>query len=65
VSHVAEGSHALVVSHGGSIEPTLVLALPRLEHQRWGPPFSHCDGAVLGFDAGKFVHVEFRRAPAA
>jgi hypothetical protein len=28
-----------------------------------GLPFGHCDGARLGFDDGRFVNVQFRRAP--
>ena len=35
VSEVDDDAHALVVSHGGSIEPALVLALPRFDHRTW------------------------------
>jgi len=54
---------ALVVSHGGSIEPALVACLPDADHGSWGAPLGHCEGARLGFDRGRWVSIEFRRAP--
>jgi broad specificity phosphatase PhoE len=65
VQTVAEGAAALVVSHGGSIEPTLVACLPDADHAAWGGLFSHCDGVYLGFDGGQFVTGEILRAPRA
>jgi broad specificity phosphatase PhoE len=62
VEGVPEGAAALVVCHGGGIEPALVVCLPDADHGSWGAPFAHCDGARLGFD-GRFVGVQFRRAP--
>ena len=58
-----DGSAALVVAHGGGIEPGLVACLPGADHRSWGAPFAHCDGARLAFDEGGFVSVEFHRAP--
>jgi broad specificity phosphatase PhoE len=55
---------ALVVGHGGAIEPTLVACLPDADHQRWGGLLGHCDGARLAFEHGAFVGIQFRRAPA-
>jgi broad specificity phosphatase PhoE len=55
---------ALVVSHGGSIEPTLVACLPDADHGTWGAPLGHCEGARLGFDRGRWASIEFRRVPA-
>jgi broad specificity phosphatase PhoE len=63
VDGVPEGAAALVVCHGGGIEPGLVACLPDADHGSWGAPFSHCDGARLGFEDGRFVSVQFRRAP--
>jgi broad specificity phosphatase PhoE len=63
VQAVPEGAAALVVCHGGGIEPGLVACLPDADHGSWGAPFSHCDGARLGFEDGRFVSVQFRRAP--
>ena len=63
VEAVPEGAAALVVCHGGGIEPGLVACLPDADHGSWGAPFGHCDGARLGFDRGRFVSVQFRRAP--
>lgn len=33
---VTDGAAALVVSHGGAIEPTLVVCLPDADHAHWG-----------------------------
>jgi broad specificity phosphatase PhoE len=57
-----DAAACLVVGHGGGIEPGLVACLPDADYESWGEPFSHCDGARLGFDKGRFVSVEFQRA---
>lgn len=62
VHGLPDGATALVVSHGGTIEPALVACLPGSNHAMWGAPFSHCDGARLGYNNGRFVTVQFRRA---
>jgi broad specificity phosphatase PhoE len=64
VEAVPDGAAALVIGHGGGIEPGLVACLPDADYESWGMPFGHCDGARLGFDDGRFVSVQFRRAPA-
>jgi broad specificity phosphatase PhoE len=61
-SAVPDGSAALVVCHGGAIEPSLVACLPHANYSSWGAPFGHCDGARLGFHDGRFVSIRFRRA---
>jgi broad specificity phosphatase PhoE len=63
VEAVPDGAAALVVAHGGGIEPGLVACLPGADHSSWGAPFAHCDGARLAFDDGGFIRVEFHRAP--
>ncbi|MBV9848573.1 MAG: phosphoglycerate mutase family protein [Armatimonadetes bacterium] len=69
LADVPAGGRVLIVSHGGSIEPTLVACLPQAEHRTWGSPFSHCDGVILTFagpgvvgDPGCFIAADFRRA---
>jgi hypothetical protein len=64
VESVHDGAAALIIGHGGGIEPTLVACLPDADHRRWGELLGHCDGARLGFEDGGFVDVQFRRAPA-
>jgi broad specificity phosphatase PhoE len=64
VEAVPDGTTALVVAHGGGIEPGLVACLPDADHDSWGAPLGHCDGARLSFDDGRFVSVQFRRTPA-
>lgn len=64
VENVADGETALTVSSGGSIEPTLVACFPDEDHASWGQPFSHCDGARLAYEAGRFVSLQLSRAPA-
>jgi broad specificity phosphatase PhoE len=61
VESVPDGAAALVVGHGGGIEPGLVACLPDADHRSWGGPFGHCDGARLAFDRGRFVGVQFQR----
>jgi broad specificity phosphatase PhoE len=64
VEAVPDGAAALVVAHGGGIEPGLVACLPDVDHELWGAPLGHCDGGRLGFDEGRFVSVKFSRVPA-
>jgi broad specificity phosphatase PhoE len=64
VEQVEDGAAALIVSHGGEIEPALVACFPAADHQQWGALLGHCDGARLGFADGGFVELQFRRAPA-
>ncbi|MBC9714891.1 histidine phosphatase family protein [Streptomyces sp. TRM66268-LWL] len=64
VRSVPDGSGALIVSHGGSIEPALVAVLPAADHASWGAPFSHLDGVRLDFEDGRFIRARMRRAPA-
>ena len=64
VAAVPDGAAALVVGHGGGIEPGLVACLPDADHELWGAPLGHCDGTRLGFDEGRFVSVQFLRVPA-
>ncbi|MEU8322317.1 histidine phosphatase family protein [Nonomuraea sp. NPDC048881] len=63
VRDVAEGCSALLVGHGGAIELALAACFPDASHDSWGTSFAHCDGARLGFDDGRFVSIEFHRAP--
>jgi broad specificity phosphatase PhoE len=64
VAVVPDGTAALVVSHGGAIEPALVACLPDADHATWGLPFGHCEGARLGYADGQFVTVQLRRVTA-
>lgn len=55
VSRLGDGEAALVVSHGGLIEPALIAALPRdWDHSRWGRGFEQCEGVRLTWD-GRFT----------
>jgi hypothetical protein len=63
VAAVPEGAAALVVGHGGGIEPGPVACLPDADPELWGAPFGHCDGARLGFDGGRFVSRPVPPAP--
>jgi broad specificity phosphatase PhoE len=64
VELVDDGAVALIVGHGGAIEPALVACLPDADHQRWGALFGHCDGARLGFADDRIVELQFHRASA-
>lgn len=63
VENVADGETALIISSGGSIEPTLVACFADDDHAAWGKPFSHCDGARLAYEDGRFVSIQMSRAP--
>lgn len=65
VRSVPEGSGALIVSHGGSIEPALVSCQPDADHASWGTPFGHLDGVRLDFEDGRFTGARLHRAPGA
>jgi broad specificity phosphatase PhoE len=49
------GEAALVVTHGGLIEPGLVAALPGWAHERWARGFRQCEGARLTWDGAAFT----------
>jgi broad specificity phosphatase PhoE len=55
---VRDGEAALVVTHGGLIEPGLVVALPGWSHERWGRGFRQCEGARLVWSGGRFVDAD-------
>ena len=60
--HVADGETALLIGHGGWIEPTVVAAIDRDDLDDWGPPFDHLDGVRLTLDdAGRFRVADIRR----
>jgi broad specificity phosphatase PhoE len=65
LQQVEDGAAALIVGHGGGLEPALVACFPDAEYRRWGSLFGHCDGARLGFADGRFVDLRIRRAPTA
>jgi broad specificity phosphatase PhoE len=62
VADLPSGGRALIVSHGGSIEPVAVACLPAADHASWGGALAHCDGIVLSEEQGAFVEVELKRA---
>ncbi len=54
-TRIGAGEAALVVSHGGLIEPALIAALPDgWDHSRWGRGFEQCEGVRLNWD-GRFT----------
>jgi broad specificity phosphatase PhoE len=62
---IPDGEAALVISHGGTIEPLLVACMPSADHANWGAGLAHCEGARLGWDGRAFTTIELRRAPTA
>jgi hypothetical protein len=57
-------TYAELLGHGGGIEPGLVACLPDADHESWGAPLGHCEGARLAFNEGRFVGARFSRMPA-
>ena len=58
---LSDGSSALVISHGGLIEPGLVACLPNARHEDWGAPFGNLEGARLQFGDNRWVDIELLR----
>lgn len=65
LTEVPEDSGALIIGHGGTLEPALVTFAPDADHSSWGPAFSHLDGARLEFDGTDVTNVEISRLSAA
>jgi hypothetical protein len=61
VGRVPAGGGALVISHGGLIEPGLVACFPNDDHCAWGGPFETLEGVRLQVDDGAWVAVELLR----
>jgi len=55
------GKNALAVSHGGSIEPAVLAAMPDWTLEDLGGELKECEGALFHFNDGAFSHVEIRR----
>ncbi|MGQ9629341.1 MAG: histidine phosphatase family protein [bacterium] len=58
-----EGGKALIVSHGGSIEPAALLGFPRYDLAEMGGPLEPCEGVVFHFEGEKLQKVEVIRLP--
>ena len=61
IIRVPDGARALVVSHGGLIEPALVAACSDGDLANGGAVFAHCEGARLTCHANQLVDVELLR----
>lgn len=55
------GKNALAVSHGGSIEPAVLAAMPDWTLETMGGPLKECEGALFLFEDRMFKGVEIRR----
>jgi broad specificity phosphatase PhoE len=55
VNRIGSDDAALIVSHGGLIEPALIAALPDgWDHSCWGRGFEQCEGVRLNWN-GRFT----------
>lgn len=54
VDRVGDGDTALLVGHGGWIEPTVVAAVGPDRVESWGPSFQHLEGVRLAEQDGRF-----------
>ncbi|HMC42965.1 MAG TPA: histidine phosphatase family protein [Acidimicrobiales bacterium] len=61
IDHVPDGAQALVVAHGGLIEPGLVVCFADADHEAWGGALAPCEGARITCDNGRFVDVTISR----
>lgn len=62
---VPDGGRALVISHGGLIEPGVVQACPDAELEGFGEPFAHLEGARLTYQRDQLVDIELLRLASA
>jgi broad specificity phosphatase PhoE len=56
-----DGEHALVVSHGGSIEPAALLFYDEFDLAKIGGPLGYCEGISFCMEDGKLVRVKVIR----
>lgn len=63
VGRIDDGETALLIGHGGWIEPTVVAAVDRADLRDWGPSFDHLEGVRLSFERGKFAVERIHRRP--
>jgi hypothetical protein len=61
IDHVGQGETALLIGHGGWIEPAVVCAVGLACVQDWGPSFQHLEGVRLAEHAGTFTVAGVRR----
>lgn len=59
--NLPEGGRALVGSHGGTIEPAVLLVLGEFNLKALGRPFAECEGARFILDQGLILGVEILR----
>ncbi|MGH9117195.1 MAG: hypothetical protein ACRD0A_04765 [Acidimicrobiales bacterium] len=60
-NHVDDDETALVIGHGGWIEPVLVTCLPDDDVWAWGGPFRHLEGARLQRNGNQWSLVSLHR----
>jgi broad specificity phosphatase PhoE len=58
---IADGDSALVISHGGLIEPGVVAAVRDGAYAAWGTAFGHCEGVRLAHNGTNFRLAELFR----
>ena len=60
-ARIADGGRALVVSHGGSIEPAALLGFENYHLDEIGGELEPCEGAIFHFEEGELAKVEIKR----
>ena len=50
-----DDGHALLISHGGFIEASVVGCLPDFDYSDWGPACNYCEGIRLVFEEDTFT----------
>lgn len=56
-----DGGRALIISHGGVLELSVVACLPDLNYAPWGPLCDYCEGAELRYGGGQWLSAEVLR----
>jgi len=58
---LGDQGRALVLGHGGLLEPGLVALAPAADHRQWGAAIAHGEGARVCFEGVELVEIELLR----
>lgn len=62
-NRLPDDGHALLVSHGGFIEASVVGCLPAFDYSDWGPACNYCEGVRLVFEGDTCIDGKLLRVP--
>jgi broad specificity phosphatase PhoE len=60
---MADGQHALAITHGGVIELGAVASAPMRDHTEWGDAIGYCEGVRIQYEGSTVINVTPLRVP--